>query len=178
MAETKGYEQKPRVMKPMRGRGMPVPKGSIKKGTFKRLLKTVFKYYKWKIFVVLLAILVTSVGSLVSSVYMQLLVDEVITPALKVGFNEELRKTLVGLIILMVAVYSLVVITSFVYTRVMATITQGVLYRLRTDMFAKMQKIGTLTPKKLRLWGLARADIWQLQFLHYGITIRFSPKMK
>ena len=38
---------KPPVMPkgPMRGRGMPVPKGAIKKGTLGRLIKTVFKYY-------------------------------------------------------------------------------------------------------------------------------------
>ena len=29
-----------------RGRGMAVPKGAIKKGTFSRLIKYVFKYYK------------------------------------------------------------------------------------------------------------------------------------
>ena len=34
---------------PMRKRGMPVPKGAIKKGTLKRLLKTEFKYYKWRL---------------------------------------------------------------------------------------------------------------------------------
>ena len=42
------YEQKPRPIRPMRGgRGMPVPKGAIKEGTFKRLLQMLFKYYKW-----------------------------------------------------------------------------------------------------------------------------------
>ena len=30
---------------PMRGRGMPVPKGAIKKGTLSRLLKTLMKHY-------------------------------------------------------------------------------------------------------------------------------------
>ena len=50
MAEQKSYEQKPRPMRPMRGgRGMPIPKGAIKKGTMKRLLKGVFKYYKWQV---------------------------------------------------------------------------------------------------------------------------------
>ena len=32
MAQEKTIEQKPRAMKPMRGRGMPVPKGAIKIG--------------------------------------------------------------------------------------------------------------------------------------------------
>lgn len=48
MAEQNTQVQKPRAMRPMRGRGMPVPKGSIKKGTLGRLLKTVVKYYKWQ----------------------------------------------------------------------------------------------------------------------------------
>ncbi|MBQ7948166.1 MAG: ABC transporter ATP-binding protein [Clostridia bacterium] len=120
---------------------MPVPKGAIKKGTLGRLLKTVFKYYKWQLIIVLIAIVLNSVGSLVSSVYMQMLVDNVITPALTEGFHSELKARLMGLIIMMVSVYSIVIIASFVYTRLMATVTQGMLYRLRTDMFAKMQHL-------------------------------------
>ena len=126
---------------PMRGRGMPVPKGAIKKGTLGRLLKTVFKYYKWRLIIVLIALIVTSVGGLVSSVYMQMLVDDVITPALKDGFSDDLKARLTGLIIMMVSVYSVVILASFTYTRLMATVTQGMLYRLRTDMFAKMQNL-------------------------------------
>ena len=120
---------------------MPVPKGAIKKGTLKRLLKTVFKYYKWQLIAIFACIAVTSVGSLISSVYMQLLVDDVITPALKTGFSSDLRARLTGLIIMMVSVYALVILTSFFYTRIGAIVTQGVLYHLRTDMFAKMQTL-------------------------------------
>ena len=71
MSEQKTYEQKPRAMKPMRGRGMPVPKGAIKKGTLKRLLKMVFQHYKIQLILVFICIIFASVGSLVSSVYMQ-----------------------------------------------------------------------------------------------------------
>ena len=126
---------------PMRGRGMPVPKGAIKKGTLGRLLKTVLKYYKWRLIIVLIAIVLSSVGSLVSSVYMKMLVDDVITPALDTTFDNALKARLVGLIIMMVSVYAVVIVASFVYTRLMATVTQGMLYRLRTDMFAKMQNL-------------------------------------
>ena len=126
---------------PMRGRGMPVPKGMIKKGTLGRLLKTVFKYYKCQLIVVLIALVISSVGGLVSSVYMQRLVDDVITPAMKDGFTDALQARLTGLIIMMVSVYGVVIVASFIYTRLMATVTQGILYRLRTDMFAKMQNL-------------------------------------
>ena len=141
MAEVK-TERKPMMPKgPMRGRGMPVPKGAIKKGTLGRLLKTVFKYYKWRLIIVLFAIVINSVGGLVSSVYMKMLVDDVITPALDTAFNDALKAKLVGLILMMVSVYAVVIIASFIYTRLMATVTQGMLYRLRTDMFDKMQNL-------------------------------------
>ena len=142
MSETKSYQAKPRPIRPMRGRGMPVPKGSIKKGTLKRLLKMTFKYYKWQLILVFVCIALSSVGSLVSSVYMQQLVDGVITPAMEeAGFTSVLQQRLVGLIMMMVVVYAIVIIASFVHTRLMATVTQGMLYRLRTEMFAKMQTL-------------------------------------
>ncbi len=141
MADVK-TQRKPTMPKgPMRGRGMPVPKGMIKKGTLGRLLKTLIKYYKWRVIAVIVCILFTSVGSLVSTVYMQMLVDDVITPAMQSGFTSDLKAHLTGLIIMMVTVYTLVIISSFLYTRIMATVTQGMLYHLRTDMFKKMQKL-------------------------------------
>ena len=99
------------------------------------------KYYKWRVIVVIACILFASVGSLVSTVYMQMLVDDVITPAMEAGFHSELKARLTGLIIMMVTVYALVIISSFLYTRIMATVTQGMLYHLRTDMFQKMQSL-------------------------------------
>ena len=140
MSENKTYEQKPRAMKPMRGRGMPVPKGAIKKGTFSRLMKTLFKYYKWRVILVLACIIVSAVGSLYSSVYMQQLVDKVIKPAAKQGFSAVQGK-LIALIATMVVVYTLVILANFFHTRIMATVTQGMLYHLREDMFSKMQTL-------------------------------------
>ncbi len=140
--ERRAQPRQPMMPKgPMKGRGMPVPKGSIKKGTLGRLIKTVMKYYKWRLLLVLACILFSSVGSLVSTVYMQMLVDDVITPAAIGGFTSALKTRLVGLIMMMVIVYSLVILSSFFYTRIMATVTQGTLYHLRTEMFAKMQKL-------------------------------------
>ncbi len=143
MAEERVAKPRQPVMPkgPMRGRGMPVPKGTIKKGTLGRLFKTVMKYYKWRLILVFACILFSSVGSLVSTVYMQMLVDDVITPAAVSGFTSALKTRLFGLIMMMVIVYTLVIVSSFFYTRIMATVTQGTLYHLRTEMFAKMQKL-------------------------------------
>ena len=58
-------------MKGGRGRGMAVPKGAIKKGTFSRLIKYVFKYYKWHLLLVAVCLLLSAGGGLVSSLFMQ-----------------------------------------------------------------------------------------------------------
>ena len=125
---------------PMRGRGMPMPKGSIPKGTLGRLLKTAFKYYKWRLIVVFVCILVSSTGSLISSLFMKTLIDEIIPKGVEFGFAAAARD-LLGLILFMGGMYGLVVLTTFLYNRMMATVTQGLLYHLRTDMFKKMQTL-------------------------------------
>ncbi len=127
---------------PMRGRGMPTPKGAIKKGTFGRLMKMIFKYYKWRMILVFACLIFSACGSLVSSVYMQQVVDNVIAPALESGgMNSEIGKTLITLIVMMITVYAFVVLSSFIYSRIMAGVTQGMLYHIREEMFAKMQKL-------------------------------------
>ena len=111
MAEVKTEQRRPMMPKgPMRGRGMPVPKGAIKKGTLGRLIKTVFKYYKTRIIVALIFLAFSSVGSLVSTVYMKGIVSDVIEPALAkdpvtgvmTGLTPELRTNLIGLVVMMI----------------------------------------------------------------------------
>ncbi len=141
MAEQKTMQRRPmRAGGPMRGRGMPVPKGSIKKGTLPRLIKMVFKHYKVHMIFAFLCIFLNSFGSLISSVFMQSLIDKVITPGVALGYDAvkgELMKLIVG----MALGYTVVIVASFTYNRIMATVTQGMLYHLRADMFAKMQKL-------------------------------------
>ena len=121
---------------------MRPPKGTIKKGTFGRLMKLLLKYYKWRLLLVAFCLVFSAAGSLVSSFYMQQVVDSVITPALEAGgLTDTISQTLVGLIVMMITVYSLVVISSFFYSRIMAVITQGMLYHIREELFAKMQKL-------------------------------------
>ena len=127
---------------PMRGRGMPTPKGAIKKGTFGRLMKMLFKYYKARMIVVFACLVFSAAGGLVSSVYMQQVVDNVISPALQAGgMNSEVTRKLVGLIVMMVVVYSMVVLATLIYSRIMAVVTQGMLYHIREEMFTKMQRL-------------------------------------
>ena len=143
MSEEKnsGYESKPRPIRPMRGgRGMPVPKGAIKKGTAKRLVQTLFKYYKWHVLVALVCILINSTTNLAGSIFLQTVIDEIIPVGVHSGFGA-VSARLTNLILIMVGVYALIVLSTFIYNRIMAVVTQGMLYHLRSDMFAKMQEL-------------------------------------
>ncbi|MBQ7923924.1 MAG: ABC transporter ATP-binding protein [Clostridia bacterium] len=119
---------------------MPVPKGAIQKGTLGRLLKTAFKYYKWQLIVVFVCILISSTGSLISSLFTKTLIDEIIPKGVANGFAAA-ASDLLKLILVMGAMYGVVVLATFFYNRLMATVTQGLLYHLRTDMFKKMQTL-------------------------------------
>lgn len=134
-----------RGMKMRGGRGMGMPVGAVKKGTMSRLLKYVFKYYKGSLIAVFVCILLSSVGGLVSTVFMQQLVDEVITPGVQAGGGSEglnaVMSKLVGLIVMMGSIYVVALLASFIYNRIMAVVTQGVLNHFREDMFNKMESL-------------------------------------
>ncbi len=139
--KNKEPESKPRPIRPMRGgRGMPVPKGAIKKGTLPRLIKTVFKYYKWQLLIVVVCIFINSASNIISSVFLENVIDDVIPAGVANGFDS-IAGTLGAMTAWIAGVYVVVVLAAFLYNRIMATVTQGMLYRLRADMFAKMQTL-------------------------------------
>ena len=128
-------------MSAMKGkRGMPVPKGAIKKGTAKRLLKYVTHYYKWHLLGVAICLVLSACGGLVSSLFMQKNIDEIMVPGVKYGF-ETVKDDLIRNLVIMASVYLVALISTFLYNRIMAVVTQGVLYHLRKDMFEKMQAL-------------------------------------
>ena len=138
---TQKQEERARPIPTMRGgRGMPVPKNAIKKGTFPRLLKMLVKNFKWRLVIALICIVITSSGNLVSSIFLQTLIDEIIPQGVANGYDA-IATNLITMIALMAGMYAIIVIASFTYNRIMATVTQGMLYRLRAEMFAKMQTL-------------------------------------
>ena len=122
---------------PMR-RGMAMPKVKIPKGTFKRLIKYIFKYYKIQLVLVMICLLISGAAGVVASTFIQSIIDDVITPGIASGFSS-IKDKLYEIVIQMIVIYSLGVICTLVYTQIMAFITQGMLYRFRKDMFDKMQ---------------------------------------
>ncbi|MGE4483502.1 MAG: ABC transporter ATP-binding protein [Oscillospiraceae bacterium] len=108
------------------------------KGTIKRLLSYIFASYKKRFIMVLCCILVSSAATVSASLFLKVLVDNYIEPMLS-GAN--LFGELFKIIILMGLIYLVGILSGFAYQRLMVTISQGVLKKIRDDMFSRMQTL-------------------------------------
>ena len=124
----------------------------IQKGSAGKILGRLFKYmshyYKWELLVVIICIAITAVAGISSSVFLKILVDDVITPGLDYGKTygaaagfDHVSGTLYTIAGIMAGIYAAGILCSFIYTRLMALITQGFLKHVRVDMFDKMQTL-------------------------------------
>ncbi|WP_076464570.1 ABC transporter ATP-binding protein [Actinomyces mediterranea] len=109
-------------------------------GSFARLNRYLFARYPVRLIIVAVCIVIGSAASTVSMVFLQRIVDEVITPGMTVGYDA-VSVLLWRIIAMMGVVYLLGVVANFVYTRIMATVTQGTLKHMRDDMFDRMQTL-------------------------------------
>ena len=104
-----------------------------------RVLRYMLRAY-WPLFLlVILCILVSAVATVTAATFPQTLVDDYITPMLNgqlddfSGLWAQLRR-LIGFIIVGV-------VAAFAYNRIMVTISQGTMSRLRNDLFQKMESL-------------------------------------
>ena len=115
------------------------PKAENAKGTLLRLFKFLFKYYKTYLIIVAVCILLSALAGTVSSLFLnQLLL--VIGDGINTGFNS-VSGRLMQVIGLMIGFYALGVITTFIYSQLMAVVTQGFLDKMRQNMFGSMQSL-------------------------------------
>jgi len=107
--------------------------------TVKRLLSYIFSHYKLRFFFVLLCILVSSVVNVIGSMFLKTLIDGYIMP-LVAELNPDFTR-LIRALIIMGCIYASGIIASYMYQRIMITISQGVLKRVRDEMFEHMQTL-------------------------------------
>lgn len=111
----------------------------IKKGTLKRLLHYVTKKYKKNFILVFVFIIISSIVSVISSLFLQTLIDDYITPLLLT--TNPIFTELLKMLVLMACVYIVGIVTAYLYNRMMVVISQGVLRDIRDEMFAKMEQL-------------------------------------
>lgn len=118
----------------------PGTKDSIKKGTAKRLIKFIFGTYTLQYAIIVLCILINAFASIISTIFMQRLIDNVIVPGISTDFSAVSHDFLV-IILTMGFVFIMGIVGSLIQRLVMAHVTQDCLHRLRTTMFNKMQTL-------------------------------------
>ena len=107
--------------------------------TIKRLLKYVTKGYKFQLIVVLVSIIISAVVGVLGVQFIKYLIDDFITPLL--GEQNPDFTALLNVILMMGVIYLVGVIATYVYNRLMINISQGVLNKIRGEMFNHMQKL-------------------------------------
>lgn len=114
-------------------------KKTKKSKTVLRLLKYVFTTYKLQFFIVLVAIIVSSIASVLGIQFIQRLIDNYIVPL--IGNQNPDFSLLLQAILNMAVIYIVGIVATYVYNRLMINISQGILNRIRTEMFDHMQTL-------------------------------------
>ncbi len=137
-------DEKSRQMPPMGGpgrRGGMVAKPDVKinKATVKRLFNY-FSEYKFHLLFVMIFIILSAVASVASSLFLETLIDDYITPMLfpdsAVTFAD-----LFGAICKIGFLFLCGALAGLLYNRIMANVSQGILKKIRDKMFAHMQTL-------------------------------------
>lgn len=115
----------------------PKPKNTL--GTIKRLFSYIASEYKFKFFFVLILILINSLANVIGSMFIRDLIDDYITPLL--NSPNPVFTGLLKAITVMAFIYLAGILSGLFYNRIMAVIAQGVLKKIREDMFIHMQSL-------------------------------------
>ena len=107
--------------------------------TAKRLMGYVAGTLRLQFVAVCVAILVSAVASMAGPLFLQYLIDDLIVPLASQETPD--FSSLLRAVILMGCLYYAGVIATYVYSRLMVNIGQGVLKRVRDEMFAHMQRL-------------------------------------
>lgn len=107
--------------------------------TAKRLLKYVTGTYKVRFVIVFICILLSSIASISVSLSLKFLIDDFISPL--IGQKDPNFAELYRALAVIGSIFLMGVIATFTYTRLMVYIGQGVLKKVRDDMFEHMQTL-------------------------------------
>lgn len=107
--------------------------------TVKRLFSYIIKRYKIQFIFVMILVLISSAVTVISSLFLESLVDDYIEPMLRADVAE--FSPLLKALMIMAVIYIVGVLSNYLYNRIMAVISQGTLRNIRNEMFEKMQRL-------------------------------------
>ena len=110
------------------------------KGVFRRLVRTIFRFFPVMLPFTLVCIIINAVVSSMPSVFMQNVIA-VVEDTFQTGDWASASGRIFSLLAILVTMYIISLIAGVLYTQMMATITQGTLAKLREKMFDHMQDL-------------------------------------
>ena len=108
------------------------------KGTFRRILKY-FKPYRGQLVLVLIGLLASVAANIAGTYMLRPIINEYIIPW--IGSENPDFTGLIGQLAVMAAVYTIGILGTFMYNRLMINVSTGTLLKLRLEMFTKMQTL-------------------------------------
>ena len=120
-----------------KGQFKPVKK--VKKGTLSRVIKYMVKDYTIQMIIVVASIFLSVYCFLQGTLFEKTLIDDYITPIIQSGVADfaPLAKAILNLIVIL----AIGIIASYVYNRLMVTISQGTMEKMRDEIFSHMQTL-------------------------------------
>lgn len=115
------------------------PKRKLNTGVLKRIMSYVFRYYGWQFLVVVLLIMLTAFCTVQSTLFTRTLIDDYITPLL--GSSSPDFAPLAARLLKLAGILSVGVISAYTYNRIMVTVSQGTMERLRVELFTHMESL-------------------------------------
>lgn len=115
------------------------PVKKVKKGTFTRVIKYMIQDYTPQMILVVACIFISVFCTLQGTLFQKTLIDSYILPMLQSGSND--FGPLAQAILKLISILAIGVIASFTYNRVMVTVSQGTMEKLREDIYSHMQSL-------------------------------------
>jgi len=114
--------------------------------TLPKLLKYLFKYYKWQMILVFFLLTIVTVSTTAASIFLPIIINTIsvtdpVTKETTIFAFEVVKDDLTKIAITLGTLYVLGLIASLLYTQIMAFVGQGFLDKLRRDMFNKMESL-------------------------------------
>ncbi len=115
------------------------PVKKVKKGTLSRVIKYMLKDYTIQMLIVVACIFISVYCLLQGTLFEKSLIDDYITPILESGIVD--YTPLANAILKLIFVLAIGIAANYIYNRLMVTISQGTMEKLREDIFSHMQTL-------------------------------------
>ncbi|SDC06799.1 ATP-binding cassette, subfamily B [Pelagirhabdus alkalitolerans] len=105
-----------------------------------RRIASYMKDDKWILLIVMIAIIFSSLANVIGISFLQVIIDTYLAP-LAESYDQELMTDFIQVIGLVSIIYVTGAVSTYVFSRLMVGVSTRTLYKIRVDLFKKMEKL-------------------------------------